>query len=688
MPLGRGPARSRYTPIPMSQFQKADFRLRSRYEPAGDQGPAIRELTEGVLRGERYQCLLGVTGSGKTFTMANAIARLGRPTLVISHNKTLAAQLYGEFRQFFPENAVGYFVSYYDYYQPEAYMPSTDTYIEKDASINEDLDRLRLAATASLLSRRDVIIVASVSCIYGLGSPETFREGMLSLSVGQTLRREDLLHALVEIHYQRNDIAFSRGHFRVRGDVIEVRLAYEETALRIELFDDQLEQISVVNPITGNALHRLNQAVIYPAKHFLTPSALRESVIREIRHELADRLEVLNREKKLLEAQRLKTRTEYDMEMLREMGYCAGIENYSRFLSGRKPGERPYCLIDYFPKDWLLIIDESHVTVPQIGGMYEGDRSRKQTLVEHGFRLPSALDNRPLRFDEFETLMPNTLFVSATPAAYELEKTQGVVVEQLIRPTGLVDPELEVRSSKGQIDDLLGEIRKVTALGQRVVITTLTKRMAEDLTEYLVEVGVRVRYLHSDIDAIERMDILRGLRLHEFDVVVGVNLLREGLDLPEVSLVVILDADKEGFLRSERSLIQTAGRSARHLDGRVILYADQITGSMRRAIEETKRRRERQLAYNEAHGIVPRGIEKSMEDIMLTTTVADVRGKEEDAGDELARALAGADTDDMIQALTREMKKAAAALEFERAASLRDKIRELLAQPAEPASRS
>jgi len=672
----------------MSQFQKADFRLRSRYEPAGDQGPAIRELTEGVLRGERYQCLLGVTGSGKTFTMANAIARLGRPTLVISHNKTLAAQLYGEFRQFFPENAVGYFVSYYDYYQPEAYMPSTDTYIEKDASINEDLDRLRLAATASLLSRRDVIIVASVSCIYGLGSPETFREGMLSLSVGQTLRREDLLHALVEIHYQRNDIAFSRGHFRVRGDVIEVRLAYEETALRIELFDDQLEQISVVNPITGNALHRLNQAVIYPAKHFLTPSALRESVIREIRHELADRLEVLNREKKLLEAQRLKTRTEYDMEMLREMGYCAGIENYSRFLSGRKPGERPYCLIDYFPKDWLLIIDESHVTVPQIGGMYEGDRSRKQTLVEHGFRLPSALDNRPLRFDEFETLMPNTLFVSATPAAYELEKTQGVVVEQLIRPTGLVDPELEVRSSKGQIDDLLGEIRKVTALGQRVVITTLTKRMAEDLTEYLVEVGVRVRYLHSDIDAIERMDILRGLRLHEFDVVVGVNLLREGLDLPEVSLVVILDADKEGFLRSERSLIQTAGRSARHLDGRVILYADQITGSMRRAIEETKRRRERQLAYNEAHGIVPRGIEKSMEDIMLTTTVADVRGKEEDAGDELARALAGADTDDMIQALTREMKKAAAALEFERAASLRDKIRELLAQPAEPASRS
>ena len=665
----------------MSQFQKADFRLRSRYEPAGDQGPAIRELTEGVLRGDRFQCLLGVTGSGKTFTMANVIARLGLPTLVISHNKTLAAQLYGEFRQFFPENAVGYFVSYYDYYQPEAYLPSTDTYIEKDASINEDLDRLRLSATASLLSRRDVVIVASVSCIYGLGSPETFQEGMLAVSVGQTLRRDDLLHELVNIHYQRNDIAFSRGHFRVRGDVIEVRLAYEETALRIELFDDQIEQISVVNPLTGSVLHRLNQAVIYPAKHFLTPEALRESVIREIRHELADRLEVLNREKKFLEAQRLKTRTEYDLEMLREMGYCAGIENYSRFLSGRKPGERPYCLLDYFPKDWLLIIDESHVTVPQIGGMYEGDRSRKETLVEHGFRLPSALDNRPLRYAEFETLMPHTLFVSATPADYELKKTQGVVVEQIIRPTGLVDPQLEVRPSKGQIDDLLAEIRKCTALGQRVLITTLTKRMAEDLTEYLVEVGVGVRYLHSDIDAIERMDILRGLRLHEFDVVVGVNLLREGLDLPEVSLVIILDADKEGFLRSERSLIQTAGRSARHLDGRVIMYADQMTGSMQRAIEETRRRREKQLAYNAAHGIVPRGIEKSMEDIMLTTTVADVRGKEEDAGEELARALAGAETEDMIQALTREMKKAAAALEFERAASLRDKIRELLAQP-------
>jgi excinuclease ABC subunit B len=664
----------------MPQFLPADFRLRSPFEPAGDQGPALRELTEGVLRGDRFQCLLGVTGSGKTFTMANVIARLGRPTLVISHNKTLAAQLYGEFRQFFPENAVGYFVSYYDYYQPEAYLPSTDTYIEKDASINEDLDRLRLSATANLLSRRDVVIVASVSCIYGLGSPEMFREGMLSLATGDKRSREELLRALVEIHYQRNDVAFGRGHFRVRGDVVEVRLAYEETALRVELLDDEIEQISVVDPLTGAVLHRLGQAVVYPAKHYLTPQGLREGIVREIRKELAERLEVLNRERKFLEAQRLKTRTEYDLEMLREMGYCSGVENYSRYLSGRKPGERPYCLLDYFPEDWLLIIDESHVTVPQIGGMYEGDRSRKTTLVEHGFRLPSALDNRPLRYDEFEAMMPATVFVSATPADYELTKTGGIVVEQIIRPTGLVDPEMEVRPSKGQIDDLLGEIRKCVSRAQRVLITTLTKRMAEDLTEYLIEAGVKVRYLHSDIAAIERVEILRGLRLREFDVVVGVNLLREGLDLPEVSLVVILDADKEGFLRSERSLIQTAGRSARHLDGRVILYADRVTGSMERAMAETRRRRERQLEYNRENNIVPRGIEKSIDDILLTTAVADVHGKEaESAGAELARALAGADAEEMIQALGREMKKAATALEFERAASIRDKIRELMA---------
>jgi excinuclease ABC subunit B len=666
----------------MATAMKADFRLRSRYEPSGDQGPAIRELTEGVLRGDRYQCLLGVTGSGKTFTMANVIARLGRPTLVISHNKTLAAQLYGEFRQFFPENAVGYFVSYYDYYQPEAYMPSTDTYIEKDASINEDLDRLRLSATASLLSRRDVIIVASVSCIYGLGSPERFKEGMLTLEVGERIERDAILRRLVDIHYQRNDLAFERGHFRVRGDVVEVRLAYDETALRIEMFDDDIEQISVINPLTGNVLHRLNQAMVYPAKHFLTPQELREDIVREIRRELAERLAVLNAEKKFLEAQRLKTRTEYDMEMLKEVGYCPGVENYSRYLSERKPGERPYCLLDYFPRDWLLVIDESHVTVPQVGGMYEGDRSRKTTLVEHGFRLPSALDNRPLRYDEFEALMPPTIFVSATPADYELVKTGGIVVEQVIRPTGLVDPRIEVRSSQGQIDDLIAEIRKCTAKEQRVLVTTLTKRMSEDLTDYLLEAGIRVRYLHSDIDAIERIEILRSLRLREYDVLVGVNLLREGLDLPEVSLVIILDADKEGFLRSERSLIQTAGRSARNVDGRVILYADRVTGSMERAMEETARRRDKQLAYNEAMGITPRSIQKTIDDIMLTTAVADAHQAEEDPGDALAHALAGMETEEMVRVLTREMHQAAENLEFERAASIRDTIQDLTARLA------
>jgi excinuclease ABC subunit B len=616
--------------------------------------------------------------------MANVIARAGRPTLIISHNKTLAAQLFGEFRQFFPENAVGYFVSYYDDYQPESYIPSTDTYIEKDASINEDIDRLRLSATANLLNRQDVIIVASVSCIYGLGSPKAFKEGMLAIHVGQRIERDDILRRLVEVHYQRNDIAFERGHFRVRGDTVEVRLAYEETALRIEMFDDEVEQISVVNPLTGDVIHRMNQSLIYPAKHFLTPQDRRGEIVKEIRRELDERLELLNREKRFLEAQRLKTRTEYDMEMIKEVGYCPGIENYSRFISERKAGERPNCLLDYFPDDWLLIIDESHVTVPQIGGMYEGDRSRKGTLVEHGFRLPSALDNRPLRYDEFEKLMPNTVFVSATPAEYELEKTGGAIVEQLIRPTGLVDPVLEVRSSKGQIDDLLSEIRGCVAKEQRVLITTLTKRMAEDLSDYLIEAGVRVRYLHSDIGAIERMEILRGLRLRKFDVLVGVNLLREGLDLPEVSRVVILDADKEGFLRSERSLIQTAGRSARNLDGHVILYADRITGSMQRAIEETTRRREKQLAYNRAHGISPRSIEKSIDDILLTTTVADANEREENPGDALARAMEGLDTEELVRALTLEMKKAADATEFERAASIRDKIRDLVAETIVP----
>ncbi len=661
----------------MSTVARADFRLHARYQPSGDQPQAIRELSEGIRRGDRYQCLLGVTGSGKTFTMANVIARTGLPTLVISHNKTLAAQLYGEFRRYFPENAVGYFVSYYDYYQPEAYIPSTDTYIEKDASINEDIDRLRLSATANLLSRRDVVIVASVSCIYGLGSPEEFKRGMLFVETGQRIERQELLRKLVQIHYRRNDIAFERGTFRVRGDVVEVRPAYEETALRIEMFDDEIERIAVVEPLTGNVLHQLNQAAVYPAKHFITPNERRGEMVHSIRQELKERLEVLNAEKKYLEAQRLKSRTEYDLEMLQEMGYCPGVENYSRHLSGRKAGERPTCLLDYFPDEWLLIIDESHVTVPQVGGMYEGDRSRKQTLVEHGFRLPSALDNRPLRFNEFEKLMPPTVFVSATPADYELGKTGGVVVEQVIRPTGLVDPALEVRSSQGQIDDLLAEIRKATARAQRVLVTTLTKRMAEDLTDYLSEAGVKVRYLHSDIDSIQRVEILRGLRLKEFDVLVGINLLREGLDLPEVSLVAILDADKEGFLRSERSLIQTAGRSARNVDGRVILYADNMTGSMQRAIDEMNRRREKQRAYNVEYGITPRGIEKSVDDILLATAVADAHVQEEDPGESIARALTGMEAEEMIEVLSREMHAAAKALEFERAASLRDKIDEL-----------
>jgi len=657
--------------------ERAQFQLVSKYEPSGDQPEAIRELTQGVLRGDRYQCLLGVTGSGKTFTMANVIARTGRPTLIISHNKTLAAQLYGEFRQFFPHNAVGYFVSYYDYYQPEAYLPATNTYIEKDASINEDIDRLRLAAAASLMSRRDVVIVASVSCIYGLGSPEEFKRGMVFLEVGERRDRDDILRDLVRIYYTRNDIEFGRGTFRVRGDVLELRPAYEETGVRIEMFDDEIEAISVIEPLTGNVITRLNQIGIYPAKHFVTSRPMLETATRAIRHELRDQLETFNKAGKLLEAQRLKTRTEYDLEMLTEMGYCPGIENYSRPLSGRKPGERPHCLLDYFPKDWLCIIDESHVTVPQIGGMYEGDRSRKQTLVDHGFRLPSALDNRPLRYAEFEDMVPQTMYVSATPADFELQKTQGVIVEQIIRPTGLIDPVMEVRPVAGQVDDLLAEIRRVTAAGGRTLVTTLTKRMSEDLTDYLIEAGIKAKYLHSDIDAIARMDILRGLRLKEFDVLVGINLLREGLDLPEVTLVAILDADKEGFLRSERSLIQTAGRSARNVDGKVILYADRSTGSIVRAVEETGRRREKQIAYNQEHGITPRTVTKSIEEILRSTAVADATAKDEDPAKILVAALAGMDRDEMIEALTREMHQAAKDLEFERAASLRDKIEEL-----------
>jgi len=654
----------------------AEFKLVAPYQPLGDQPRAIRELTEGVARGDRYQTLLGVTGSGKTFTMANVIQAAKRPTLVISHNKTLAAQLYAEFRGFFPENAVGYFVSYYDYYQPEAYVPHSNTYIEKDASVNDDIDRLRLAATSALFERRDVIVVASVSCIYGLGSPEDFRREMLMVSVGEKIARETILAQLVHNLYTRNDLELKRGTFRARGDVVEVHPAYEETAIRIELLGDDVERIAVFDPLTGKTLKQIPTAAIYPAKHFVTtPVRLKEGT-RLIREELEQRLAVFRAEGKLLEAQRLKMRTEYDLEMLNEIGYCAGVENYSRPLSGRKAGERPQCLIDYFPEDFLLIIDESHVTIPQIGGMYEGDRSRKQTLVDYGFRLPSALDNRPLRFDEFERLTGQTVFVSATPADYELKKSGGVVVEQIIRPTGLIDPKISIRPTQGQIDDLLEEIKRRVEQGERVLVTTLTKRMAEDLTEYLFAAGVNVRYIHSDIDAIERVEILRALRLQKVDVLVGINLLREGLDLPEVSLVAILDADKEGFLRSETSLIQTSGRAARHVNGQVILYADQMTGSMTRALEEMNRRREAQFRYNQEHGITPQTIVKSVAEVMRGTAVADASAPVTPE-DLLPSDALRLDRESLIELLEREMLAAAAREEFEAAASLRDRLDEL-----------
>jgi len=607
-------------------------------------------------------------------------AQWGRPMLVISHNKTLAAQLYGEFRQFFPENAVGYFISYYDYYQPEAYVPATNTYIAKDASINDDIDRLRLQATSMLLERDDVIIVASVSCIYGLGTPEDWRGMRLDASAGQRVTRRELLEKLVTIQYTRNDVEVGRGNFRVRGDVVEVHPAYEDTVVRIELDEDVVARISAVDPVTGRVKRRMERLALYPAKHFVTPEPRLQAALDEIRAELDERVEQFKREGKLLEAQRLRQRTEYDLEMLATVGTCPGVENYSRHLSGRKAGERPGCLIDYFPGEFLLVIDESHVTVPQIGGMYEGDRSRKQTLVDFGFRLPSALDNRPLRFDEFEQLTGPTLYVSATPAEYELRRSKGVIVEQIIRPTGLVDPEIVIKPVEHQVDDLLEEIRQRVACKERVLVTTLTKRMAEDLTDYLGEMGVRVRYLHSDIDALERVEILRGLRLADFDVLVGINLLREGLDLPEVSLVAILDADKEGFLRSERSLIQTAGRAARNVKGRVVLYADTVTDSMRRAIEETGRRRQKQLEYNRAHGITPRTIEKSVEDVLQATSVADAIGTEREGSvRDLLSALDQEGPGALIARLEQEMTEAARRLEFERAALLRDRIEEVRA---------
>jgi excinuclease ABC subunit B len=640
------------------------FDLRLPFEPTGDQPRAIGDLTAGVVAGEPAQTLLGVTGSGKTVTVASVIAETGLPTLVMSHNKTLAAQLYGELRQFFPRNAVEYFISYYDYYQPEAYVPSTDTYIEKDASINEDIDRLRLRATSSLMERSDVIIVASVSAIYGLGDPHGYKALMLTLEEGQQISRRDVLSALVRIQYRRNDLDFHRGSFRVRGDVIEVLPAYEEQAVRIEMWGDTIERISKVDPLTGRTINRLGHAAIFPATHYAIMGDRLEVAIDAIYVEMERRLLELREDGRLLEAQRLETRTKFDLEMLREMGVCPGIENYSRHLDGRAPGERPYCLLDYFPDEFLVIVDESHVSVPQIGGMYAGDRSRKLTLVEHGFRLPSALDNRPLSFDEWEELAPQVIFISATPGEYELRASGGVVVEQLIRPTGLLDPEVVLRPVRGQVDDLLGEIRTRAERGERVLVTTLTKRMAEDLSEFLALRGVRVRYMHSDIAVIDRVKILRELRLGTFDVLVGINLLREGLDLPEVSLVAILDADKEGFLRSDRSLIQTIGRAARNVAGRAILYADRITDSMRRALDETERRREVQAEFNRQHGIVPRSIVKSVEEIRFTTAVADAEEPVQAAVAERAASYEGLSPPELVRALEQEMNEAAEALDL------------------------
>jgi excinuclease ABC subunit B len=654
------------------------FRLVADFQPQGDQPQAIEQLVDGVKTDLRSQVLLGVTGSGKTFTMANVIARLNKPTLVIAPNKTLAAQLYNEFKTLFPENAIRYFVSYYDYYQPEAYVPSTDTYIEKDASINDEIDKMRHSATKALLERTDVLIVASVSCIYGLGSPEAYFDMLIFLERGSQADRDWLLRKLVDIQYQRNDYDFHRGTFRVRGDVVEVFPAYEESrAVRIELFGDTLDVIAEIDPLRGQVLRRLDKVAIYPASHYVTAPDRMEKAVNAIRLELKERLQELRAEQKLLEAQRLEQRTVYDLELLAEMGFCPGIENYSRHLTGRQPGDPPPTLINYFPDDWLLVVDESHVTVPQVGGMYRGDRSRKETLVDYGFRLPSALDNRPLNFTEFESLVKQVIYVSATPGNYELEQSRGVVVEQVIRPTGLMDPEIVVRGAGAQVDDLLEEIGQRTARSERVLVTTLTKKMAEDLTDYYQELGLKVRYLHSDIETIERVDIIRDLRKGVFDVLVGINLLREGLDLPEVSLVAILDADKEGYLRSERSLIQTIGRAARNVNGTVIMYADRVTESMRRAIDETNRRRAKQLAYNQQHGITPQTITKAIDARLVEIYEADyveVPGVAEKAED---YDIAVDKIPKRVAALQKEMRQAAADLEFERAAELRDEIHRL-----------
>jgi excinuclease ABC subunit B len=650
----------------------AKFELVSQFKPAGDQPQAIERLVRGIEEGKRDQVLLGVTGSGKTFTMANVIARIQRPTLILSHNKTLAAQLYGEFREFFPNNAVAYFVSYYDYYQPEAYIPQRDIYIEKDSSINEEIDRLRLLATSALVSRRDVVVVASVSCIYGLGSPKDYLEMMVPLHVGDLVNRDELLTKLVDIHYERNDLDPSRGKFRVRGDVIECWPAYEEFAYRIELWGDQVEALSIINPLTGDEMRRLQDAYVYPAKHFVLPQERIDMALGEIQGELDRRLEEFRAQGKLLEAQRLAARTRYDMELLREVGFCPGIENYSRALSGRKPGEPPYTLLDFFPEDFLMIVDESHATVPQVRGMFAGDHSRKTTLVEHGFRLPMALDNRPLKFDEWNARRKQTILVSATPSDWEFEQSGGEIVEQVIRPTGLIDPLIRVEPARGQVPHLLAEIQKRAAVNERVLVTTLTKRLAEDLSSYLIEEGVRCQWLHSELDAFERVKVLRELREKKFDALVGVNLLREGLDLPEVSLVAILDADKEGFLRSETSLVQTIGRSARHVNAEVVLYADKVTESMQRAIDETDRRRELQVAYNQEHGITPETIHKAIR-----------RGIEEEReAQQIVQRAGGMPaeqyvTQEHLNELEAEMLAAAKDLDFERAAKLRDRILEL-----------
>jgi excinuclease ABC subunit B len=654
--------------------EERQFRLVSEFRPQGDQPQAIEKLVQGIEKSKRDQVLLGVTGSGKTFTMANVIARINKPTLVIAPNKTLAAQLYNEFHDLFPDNAVRYFVSYYDYYQPEAYVPSTDTYIEKDASINDEIDKLRHSATKALLERSDTLIVASVSCIYGLGSPEAYFDMMVYLEEGSRIQRDQMLRKLVDIQYQRSDFDFHRGTFRVRGDIVEIFPAYEDSsALRIEFFDEQIETIHEIDPIRGKVQRRVDKACIYPASHYVTGEDRMKQATQDIRVELRGRLEELRAEHKLLEAQRLEQRTLYDLELLEEMGFCPGIENYSRHLTGRKPGEPPPTLISYFPNQFLLFIDESHVTVPQIGGMYRGDRSRKETLVEYGFRLPSALDNRPLNFSEFEACLDQAVYVSATPARYELDKSRGAIVEQLIRPTGLTDPEVIVRPARNQVDDLLEEIRKRAERKERVLVTTLTKRMAEDLTDYYQDLNVKVRYLHSDIETLERVEIIRQLRMGVFDVLVGINLLREGLDLPEVSLVAILDADKEGFLRSDRSLIQTIGRAARNVYGTVILYADSITDSMRLAMDETNRRRSLQAAFNKKHGITPQTVIKSIGSPLIKIYEADyvdVPLAAEKEGNYGAKDLPR-----VIQRLKKEMKKAAESLEFERAAELRDRIR-------------